>query len=204
MSIRHKRNALLKTRMTPQELQEATKCPSNASNNGMAFEREIKQTCDAYRFLGIANIEKVAPPTTITGSKKKNNLKTIHRANPFLDFIGCVLWNCPEINSSGLSMPITIECKSTSRPTLPIASSSGGGLSVSQWNAMQQWQRFGMAAWVLWHYEDQVKWITVDNITKALENNQKSIKWADCISVQRGKQQGVVWDFLGIKDNSTV
>lgn len=157
----------------------------NWKNTGKAFEHELEFTCGAYARAGLATIKKVDPPTRIVGSGFRQ--KTIHLANPFLDYVGA--WT----ERGGRAL--FIEGKSTSDHRLSIG--RDGGLTEAQVAALTAWRRAGAASFVLWQYQGRVVLLSCLNVEIAIQEGKKSLAFDEGCPVPRGPA-GMIWDFLSI------
>ena len=156
---------------------------TNYFNTGKAFEVAIQRTIDAYRQQGRLYCEKVEPPTMTVGSGPAR--RTIYLANPFLDYIGCL--------SNGRL--VTFECKSTTRPRLPLGP---GGLAEKQIANMRRWRKAGAIVFLLWECQGRVVLCLIDRLEAwelAKDTGAKSIRFDSQTPVPQGNGF-VLHDFL--------
>lgn len=158
------------------------------ANPGQSFERRLAMVCDWYRQAGVADINKVDPPTKTFG--RGRTTKVIHLANPWLDFLGS--WT-----TRGGRM-IQIEAKSTDEPTLRIMKpgGSGGGITYNQQMNARRWENAGAVVAFLWHYRGEVRLVT-PTMVEAQLTGRYSLRWVDAHLVPAG--HGFLFhDFLGV------
>jgi penicillin-binding protein-related factor A (putative recombinase) len=157
---------------------------STAKQKGRTFENLVQMVADSYAAQGIATLHKVDPPVAVKYRPGGRPL-IIPKANPFLDFVG--VW------TARAGQALFIEAKSTEVPRLEFG--NDGGIKASQLASLRTWSAAGAAVGVLWHYQGEVRLVTLGTI-KATENTgRKSIPWASAQTLERGN--GLVeFDFL--------
>lgn len=156
---------------------------TNRSNTGKRFEAEIEATCEEYRRLNAALIQKVDPPTKICGGN------VIFLRNPFLDFVGTMEGST-----------VMFEAKSSRTHLLPLCPITRGnpakrGISLYQWQAMNRWADFGAIVFLLWNYREKVKRFELDEIRAAIGRGDKSLRFEDG-GREIAQNGSIVWDFL--------
>lgn len=162
--------------------------PAKPVSAGTAFEKSIRQTCDAYYSAGIAYLEKVAPPVLVL--RPPGRLPVIRLLeNPFLDFVGT--WTARD------GKLLMIECKYTTGDTLSIGAESG--IKLKQLEACEKWERAGAATAILWRSAaggHDTRILTPDMVRAQL-TRRKSFRWCDAHAVPQGRGF-ILIDFLAI------
>ena len=167
-----------------------------AKNKGSDTEKTIAMICSAYRKAGRANIRKVDPPTLTMGKGR-----TILLENPFLDFMG--VWTEAGRRS------ITFEVKRTAEPRLPVNRPGQSGITVKQWQCLQDWDRAGACTFILWHHPTTanphgIRILTIELIRQALQETERaSVPWNRAIKVERGNGF-ITHDFLNTAKHLTI
>ncbi len=163
------------------------------SKESTAFENEVLKVGQAYKAAGLADIEKVDPPTRTFGHGR--SLRTIYLVNPFLDIIGT--WT--EMGGKTLQL----ECKVTNDPTLSLGyiredgeASSSNGITAAQIQAGLRWSAAGAACAYLWRFDNQTRLVTPSMCVAQLKH-RKSFRWADAHPVPQGTGF-ILIDFLAL------
>lgn len=151
---------------------------TNRFNTGKPFEEELTTILTQYGTRGLLRLKKVEPPMRFAGRR------IILLPNPFLDFCGS--WT----ERGGRA--VFMEAKSTSKNTLPVGKS---GLTDSQVDSLRHWHNAGAVTFVLWKFDEVVRFIAWPWIEPVLKN-RKHIKLEDCVEVGPGSEYGVKYDFI--------
>lgn len=131
---------------------------------GQWLEKEIGMINDAYRLQNIAKIHKVSPPSIVIYNPV---LRVVMLENPYLDYIGT--WTSRD------GRTISIEAKSTEKPSLTIC--QDGGITDRQYAALHAWHQSGAAVGVLWGYQERIRFVTIAALTSQIQAGVKHIKW---------------------------
>lgn len=158
-------------------------------NGGTDFESHVEIVCDAYRAQGLADIEKVAPPVKVFGRDSRGMARVALLPNPYLDFIGT--WTERD------GRAIHLEVKTTSAPRLPVGNNDG--VDAEQLASLRRWHTAGAVVGVLWQHGPEVRFVSLVQITHALEVDQrKSVRWIDAYPCPPGDDGLISFDFLAM------
>lgn len=152
----------------------AKKQLSASNQSGKAFENWVDSWCRIYEKAGRATIRKVDPPTRIVGGRR-----IIFLPNPFLDYIGS--WT----ERGGRTIVLEAKANVKRSKRLPVNVEKGAGVRVKQWTWLQNWERAGAAAGVLWWNAGDLRLVTPEQIRKALSSGQKSVDVEKTFPVKR-------------------
>lgn len=155
---------------------------TKAQTTGTLLEGRVAAICKIYRAQGVADLEKVDPPTV------KTRWATIYKASPFLDYIGT--WN-----ARGGRM-IALEAKSVDVPRLRVCVEKGAGLSVEQIDNLRRWEASGAAVGVIWFRGGDFRFVTLAQIDAARADEYKSVDWLHCYRIP--KTEHIEADFLAV------
>lgn len=150
----------------------------STSNTGRWLEADIEKAAKAYEDRKVATLSKVDPPTLRIGGK------TIFKANPFLDFVGC--WR---------GAAIFIEAKSTAEPKLSICSGSSSGITPKQYESLHRWARAKAVTFVLWGHAGEIRLVLLSQLTERINAGVKHLKWEEAHKIEPGNGW-VRFDFL--------
>lgn len=152
---------------------------------GIAFEGDLKLTMDAYREAGIADIEKVGPPTVSIRKPGRSKPEIRFLANPWLDFTGC--WN-----EFGGKM-IHVEAKTTITDQLPVREDSD-----LRWHQVKnglRWEAAGCAVIYIWRFNHKLRWFTPRMLAARITAGHRHMRWCDAHPVPQGPGF-IFYDFL--------